>query len=271
MKSVLLHVQDDDGLESRLQAALSIVRASAGHLLCLHVTPINAYVAFDGFGGVFAMNDIMKVLDEQEAAMRSKIEGHLAREDVSWSYEQTAADPTYSLVSHGALADLIVLGRLRHSQTAAYSAMAMIGDILKASRTPILIQPEKNKVFDPFGTAIVAWNGSFEAANSMRLALPLLKLASAVHIVSIGEDKDLDFPALDASEYLSRHEIPTELVSEAKGSRTVAEKLVAVAQARGASYLVMGGYGHSRAREYWFGGVTRSVLQDCPIPLLMSR
>jgi nucleotide-binding universal stress UspA family protein len=271
MKSVLLHVQDDDGLESRLQAALSIVRATSGHLSCLHVTPINAYVAFDNFGGVFVMNDIMKALEEHEAKMRTRIEAHLGREDVSWSYEQTTADPTHSLVSHGALADVIVLGRSIHSKTAAYPAMAMFGDILKASRTPILIQPEGNTVFDPVGTAIVAWNGSFEAANSMRVALPLLKLASAVHIVSIGEDKDLDFPSRDASEYLSRHDISTELVSEAKGSRTVAEKLVAVAQARGASHLVMGGYGHSRAREYWFGGVTRSVLQDCPIPLLMSR
>jgi nucleotide-binding universal stress UspA family protein len=271
MKSVLLHVQDDDGLEARLQAALSIARASGGHLSCLHVTPINAYVAFDNFGGVFVMNDIMKSLEEHEAKMRTKIETHLGREDVSWSYEQTTADPTYSLVSHGALADVIVLGRPHHAQTSAYPAMAMFGDILKASHTPILIQPEGDTVFDPVGTAIVAWNGSFEAANAMRAALPLLKLASAVHIVSIGEDKDLDFPSLDASQYLSRHDVSSEIVSETKGSRTVVEKLLATAQSLNASYLVMGGYGHSRAREYWFGGVTRSMLKECPVPLILSR
>jgi nucleotide-binding universal stress UspA family protein len=271
MKSVLLHVQDDDGLEARLQAALSLVRASGGHLSCLHVTPINAYVAFDGFGGVFVMNDIMKALEEQEAAMRSKIEGHLAREDVAWSYEQTSADPMHSLVSHAALADLIVLGRSRHSKTAAYPAMAMFGDILKASRTPILVYPEERKSFDPVGPAVVGWNGSFEAANALRAALPLLKQASVVHIVAIDEDKNLDFPSLDASEYLSRHSVTTELHSESKGSRTVAEKLAATAETLNASYLVMGGYGHSRAREYWFGGVTRSLLTQCPIPLILSR
>jgi nucleotide-binding universal stress UspA family protein len=271
MKSVLLHVQDDDGLESRLQAALSIVRASSGHLTCLHVTPINAYVAFDGFGGVFVMNDIMKVLEEQEAKMRMKVEGHLTREDVSWSYAQATADPTHSLVSHGALADIIVVGRSRHSKTAAYPAMAMFGDILKSSRTPIMVVPEGNKVFDPVGTAVVGWNGSFEAANALRAALPLLKQASAVHVIAIDEDRDLDFPSLSASEYLSRHDVRTELHSESRGSHAVAEKLVATAQGLGASYLVMGGYGHSRAREYWFGGVTRSVLTECPIPLILSR
>jgi nucleotide-binding universal stress UspA family protein len=271
MKSILLHVQDDDGLESRLQAALSLARATSGHLACLHVTPINAYVAFDGFGGVFAMDGIMKALDVQEAAMRTKIEGHLAHEDVAWTYEQTTADPTYALVSHGALADVIVLGRPRHNKTSAYPAQAMFGDILKASRTPILVYPEDRKSFDPLGTAVVGWNGSFEAANALRAALPLLRQASAVHIVAIDEAKDLDFPSLDASEYLSRHGIKTELHSETKGSHSVAAKLIATAETLDASYIVMGGYGHSRAREYWFGGVTRSVLEECPIPLILSR
>jgi nucleotide-binding universal stress UspA family protein len=268
MKSILLHVQDDDGLESRLQAALAIVRASSGHLSCLHVTPVNAYVAFDGFGGVFVMSDIMRALDEQEAKMRAKIEAHLAKEDVSWSYEQTTADPTHSLVSHGALADLIVVGRSRHIQTSAYPAMAMFGDILKASRTPIFVYPG-NK--NPLGPAVVGWNGSFEAANAVRAALPHLKQASAVHIVAIDEDKDLDFPSLDASEYLSRHGVRTEIHSESRGSQSVAGKLIAVAEALEAGTLVMGGYGHSRAREYWFGGVTRSVLTECPIPIILAR
>lgn len=271
MKSILLHVQDDDGLDARLQVALSLVRASGGHLSCLHVTPVNAYVAFDGFGGVFVMNDIMKALDEQEAKMRAKIETHLAKEDVSWSYEQTTADPTHALVSHGALADVIILGRSRHNKTAAYPAMSMFGDILKASRTPILVCPDGKKAFDPLGPAVIAWNGSFEASNAVRAALPLLKMASAVHVVAIDEAKDLDFPSLDASEYLSRHDISSEIHSESKGSQAVAEKIVATAEALGASTLVMGAYGHSRAREYWFGGVTRSALTECRFPLLLSR
>ncbi len=271
MKSVLLHVQDDDGLESRLQAALAIVRASGGHLTCLHVTPVNAYVAFDGFGGMFVMSDVLKALDEQETKMRAKIEAHLAHEDVAWTYEQTTADPTASVVSYGALADLIVLGRSRHSTTAAYPAMAMFGDVLKASRTPIMVFPETVKSFDPLGPAAVGWNGSFESANALRAAMPLLEQASAVNLVSIDETRDFDFPPLNASEYLSRHDVHAEMISETAGSLTVAKKLIATAQALGVSYLVTGGYGHSRAREYWFGGVTRSLLEECPIPIILSR
>jgi nucleotide-binding universal stress UspA family protein len=271
MKSVLLYVQDDEGLEARLQAALSLVRASGGHLACLHVTPINAYVAFDNFGGVFVMKDIMEALEKHEAEMRAKIETHLAKEDVSWSFEQSTADPSHTLISHGALADVILLGRSCHAKTAAYTEISMFGDMLRTSRTPLLLIPDNQPLFDPFGPAIIAWNGSFEAANAMRAALPLLAQASVVHIVSIDESKDLDFPALDASEYLSRHDIHSNLINDSRGSRTVAEKLVAAAQAHEASVLVMGAFGHSRVREYWFGGVTRSLLDACPLPLLVAR
>ena len=74
MKSVLLHVQNDGDLDAKLQAALAIVRASNGHLSCLHVTPINAYVAFDGFGGPFVMSGVLDALQENEDKMRASIE-----------------------------------------------------------------------------------------------------------------------------------------------------------------------------------------------------
>jgi nucleotide-binding universal stress UspA family protein len=271
MKSVLLHVQDDHGLEARLQAALSIVRATDGHLSCLHVTPINAYVAFDGFGGVFMMSNIMKALEEQETKIQKRIEERLAHEDVSWDYSQITAEPTHTLVSHGALNDLIVVGRGRHHETAALPGITMIGDLLHATRTPLLIQPEKKDGFDPLGPAVLAWNGSFEAANAMRFVLPLLKQASAVHIVTVEDKKETAFPSVAASKYLSRHGISTELHTQKSDSKSVGDALIASTQMLKASYLVMGAYGHSRAREYLFGGVTRHMLKDCPVPLFIAH
>lgn len=271
MKSVLLHVQDDDGLEARLQAALAIVRATKGHLSCVHLTPVNAYVAFDGFGGAFVMGDIMKALEERETAMRLRMEAHLSKEDVSWDYNQVTADPTGHLVARAALNDLLVVSREHHSTTSAYPAMTMFGDILHASRTPILVQPTKQASYDPLGPVAVAWNGSFEAANALRQALPLMKMASEVHIVSIEEQDGSDFPSTSASEYLSRHGVASEIASHGRGSRTIGENIIDAARECNASTIVMGAYGHSRAREFLFGGVTRSMLKDCPIPLLLGR
>jgi nucleotide-binding universal stress UspA family protein len=271
MKSVLLHIQDDEGLEARLQVALAVVRASGGHLTCIHVTPMSTYAGFEAYGGAYVLTDLFNQLEEHEAAMRARIEAQLVSEDVAWSYERQTSDPVSALVSHGALADLIVVGRSHASQSSAYRPMSIIGQVLSVSHTPLLVCSKDQKRFDPLGRAVIAWNGSFEAANALRAALPLLRQASAVHIVTVNEDKDFDFPPLGASEYLSRHNVQSELVRETKGTLSVEDRIVATAQGLGAAFLVIGAYGHARAREFLFGGVTRSLLKECPLPLIAAR
>ena len=271
MKAVLLHVQDDDGLEAQLQAALDLARASGGHVTCLHVTPMSTFAGYESYGGAYVLTDLLQHLEEHQAAVRARIEARLASADVAWSYEQQTTDPATALVDHGALADLIVMGRSQDSSGSAYRPMSVIGGVLAASRTPLLICAKDQKGFDPFGPAVVAWNGSFEAANALRAALPLLAQASTVHIVTVDDDKQYDFPPLGASEYLSRHGVHAELVRESKGTLSVEDRIVATAQGLGAAYLVMGAYGHSRAREFLFGGVTRSLLKECPLPMVLSR
>jgi nucleotide-binding universal stress UspA family protein len=271
MKSLLLHIQDDEGLEARLQVALALSRSAGGHLSCLQVTPINAFVSVDSFGAGYVMADLINQLEAQQAALRAKIEARLAKEDVAWSYEHVTSIPSSALVNAGALADLIVVGRFQDKQSAAYAQGAIIGEILQATHTPLLICAKDQSGFDPFGPAVIAWNGSFEAANALRAALPLLKQASAVHIVTVDDDTHYDFPPLGASEYLSRHNVKSELLREAKGTLSVQDRIVVTAQGLGAAYLVMGAYGHSRAREFLFGGVTRSLLKECPLPLIVSR
>lgn len=203
--------------------------------------------------------------------MRARIEAQLVNEDVAWSYEQQTIDPVTALVNRGALADLIVLGRSQDKSGSAYQPISVIGKVLAASHTPLLVCAKDKQGFNPFGPAVIAWNGSFEAANALRAALPLLLQASAVHIVTVDEDKQYDFPPLGASEYLSRHGVHAELIRESKGTLSIEDRIVASAQGLGAAYLVMGAYGHSRAREFLFGGVTRSLLNDCPLPLILSR
>lgn len=270
MKSLLLHVNDDAGLDGRLQAALSIVRASSGHLTCLYVTPVNIYVGSDGLGGVTAMPDLHGILEKQEAEMRARIQGHLAHEDVSWDYERITGDPAQMLVDSASLADLIVLGR---DQRRDYwnTTLSMIGDVLHSARTPVLVQPQELKTFDPYGVAFVAWNGSFEAANALRAAMPMLKYASDVHIITVEEPKKHLLPSTAASAYLSRHGVTSELHTKSANEVAVDDIILTTAEIVDAKYLVMGAYGHSRAREFLFGGVTRNLLKNCPVPLIMAR
>lgn len=277
LKSVLLHVQNDKNLEARLQLALSLARASGAHLTCLHVTPIEAYVTMDSFGGLLVMDKLIEQIDDEEAKLRSALESRLAAEDVTWDYEQVTGNTVGQLIRRAALSDLVVTGREAHIGRARGLEISILGDVLASVRTPLLIAGDDQAAFDPFGTAVVAWNGSFEAANAVRSAVGLLKFARSVHVVQIAEEqKPGMFPATSLLEYLSRHDIPAELsVIEARvdvrDQQVVSKTIVARAKALHAAYLVMGGYSHSRVGEFIFGGVTRTLLKSCPVPLVIAH
>ena len=276
IKTVLLHVQNDKALDQTLETALSLARACEAHLDCLHVTPIQAYVAMDSFGGVFVMSDLSKAIDEEERLLKDRLQAQLSKEDVSWDYTQTTGDVPSQLIGRAALADLIVTSRQPKRTEFQGSTIGMLGDLLHRSRTPLFVAADDGKVPDPAGRALIAWNGSFEAANAVRSAVGLLKLASDVRILRIDEEKDEAFPSTRLLEYLSRHGIHAELKLETvrtdtRGADFVSACLKAEAERMNAAYVVMGGYSHSRVSEYMFGGLTRSMLTASSIPLFIAH
>jgi nucleotide-binding universal stress UspA family protein len=274
VRTILLHVQDDKSVQGRLETALGLARACEAHLSCVHVTPIEAYVAFDSFGGVFVMNDVIKALDEEEENLRTKVEAELSREDASWDYSQATGNVAAQLVGRAALADLLVAGRQPHSSDFDTPVIGLLGDLLHRSRTPLFIPGNAAAPPDVTTSALIAWDGSYEAANAVRAAVGLLKVASEVRLVQIRETgKDDSLPSTSVLRYLSRHGIHAELESdptEARGEG-VADILLGHAERTGAAYMVMGGYSHSRVGQFLFGGVTRRLLTDCPVALLLAR
>jgi len=272
VKTILLHVQSDKSLDVRVETALALARACEAHLSCVHITPIEAYVAFDSFGGVFVMNDVIKAIDEEAVNIRKSLQEKLRGEDVSWDYVETTANIASSLVSRAALTDLVVTGRDPHRTDFAGPTIGLLGELLHRSRTPLFIPADDGAPVDPTGTALIAWDGSYEAANAVRAAVGLLKIASQVRVLQIHEKDDEAFPGTKLLEYLSRHGIHAELFTESAASQEfVSDALVAHARAVGAAYIVMGGYNHSRVGEFVFGGVTRSLLKASPVPLLIAH
>jgi len=276
VKTILLHVQDDSSLDQRLQSALSLARSCEAHLSCLHVTPIEAYVAFDSFGGVFVMSDVIKALDEGEANVRSRLEERLGREDVSWDYVQITGNVISQIISHAALADLIVVGRDAHRSDFVGPTIGMLGDLLYRSRTPLFVTGSDGVACDPTGTALVLWDGSYEAANAVRSSIGLLKLASNVMVLQIEDKKEKQFPSTRLLEYLSRQGIHADariepFVEPKSDDQFLSEHMIARAESLDRGYIVMGGYNHSRIGEYMFGGVTRYMLANSTVPIIIAH
>jgi nucleotide-binding universal stress UspA family protein len=271
MKNILVHLQGDAQSDRALETGLSLARASNGHLSCIHVTSMEAYVAFDGFGGVFVMNDIITALDEQERMLEETVKAKLAKEDVSWDYEQITGSIPSTIIRHAALSDVVITGREQRGPSAKGDSLWLLGELIHRSRSPLLIPGTGTPTYDPTGPILIAWNGSYEAANAVRAAVPLLALASRVRVVRIDESDEGPFRSVRLMEFLSRHQIHADLHIEPVGESSAAPILIDHAERMQAQTIVMGGYGHSRFGEYLFGGVTRNLLHDCPTAILVAH
>ncbi|OGS52690.1 MAG: universal stress protein family domain protein [Erythrobacter sp. RIFCSPHIGHO2_12_FULL_63_10] len=271
MKSILLHISDDSGLEARLQASLDLARTFDGHVTCLQSISFDFFASGDFYGVAIAA--AMATVKESAEELRAKIEARLANEDVAWEWVSRYGMAEHCLLEHSAINDVIVVGPYVPGGSNARPSQ-MVGDLLMRARTPVLVIPGSHKRFDCSGPVLVAWNGSTESCIALRAALPLLKKSSAVYLVTVTGDNDrerFDLPPVQGAEYLSRHGIQCELVEIDRGDATVADALFTEAQTRHCAYLVMGAYGHSRLAEMLLGGMTRRALTDPQLPMLLAH
>lgn len=270
MKSVLLHVYDDDALDDRLQVALDICRAFDAHLTCLQVTPYNAYVSFEPLGGVCTQTAVLESVREREDEVRERIEGRLGQDDVRWDWVAADGPVVQTLVSASALSDLLIVSQFPGAGDAAVQPLPIVDEVAVHAACAVMLVPADVKTFDSGRPAVIGWNASPEAANAVRNALPFLRAASVVDIVSIGEDGEA-FPQTSASSYLSRHSVASDLHTLPADPKGAGAALEGFAERRGAGCLVIGAYGRSRFRETLLGGATRDLLRTSHIPLLLGH
>src|SRR5262249_55597424 len=122
--------------------------------------------------------------------------------------------------------------------------------------------------------ALVAWDGSREAARAAGDAVPLLRLAEDVVVLTVDAQKSggrySDDPGSGLTAYLGRHGTKAR-VKAVRSSGGIADTILAQIAEEQADLLVMGGYGHSRMRELMFGGVTRAILESAPTAVLVAH
>lgn len=271
MRSILVHVCNDPGFESRFQIALDLGRSFGAHLTFLQV--VSRTVALPGdFNGNLAAA-MLPVVQEEADEFREKVEARLKDEDVCWDWVQETGAADSRLLSHAALNDLVLVGAIAPVGSETQPSR-LAGALAIHGRTPVMVTPKTSPGFDATKPAIVAWNGSVQSSHALRASVELLKQSSAVTIVTItGEDESraFDLPPSEGAEYLSRHGISCEIVELPVLARHPADIVIEAAENRGAGCVVLGAYGHSRMFELVFGGVTRKILQDPPLPLFMAH
>lgn len=271
MKSILVHINPDEGHEARLQAALDIVRYFEGHLTCLQVSPVETFAAIDPYGVGQLLSETAEKVREYAAEQKRKIEDRLKNEGIGWEWHSHIGDAARLLGDHSWLSDLVIVSSPGKDWKPRFEAPPAAADVAVRSRAPVLVVPDEARGFDCSGPMAIAWNGSPESCVALRGALPMLRKASSVHVLTVAEDDGYDFPSVEASAYLSRYGIESELHELKRDSAPVSDLLLEAAEAKKAVCLVMGAFGHSRLRENILGGVTRGALQRATLPLLLSH
>ncbi|HJQ16146.1 MAG TPA: universal stress protein [Allosphingosinicella sp.] len=268
MKSILLYANEDMGTGGRLDAALSLASLFDCRINCLQITPYDAFIMADPFGGIYALPTTVEQIGVVEDAHRARVEAELRRHQARWEWINFEGNPGHVLFEHSRLADIIVVS-LPHGNGKDH-ALSLAADLAIHARGPVLAVPQTSQSLSWEGEAMIAWNGSHESAHALRFAVPLLVRASAVRIVTVTGGR-IGMPASQAIDYLRQYGIEAKPQDCERGKGTVAHALLKAADKMRAHYIVAGAFGHSRLREAVVGGTTRDLIATSTIPLLLSH
>lgn len=283
LKDILVHLDNGPRSSVRLEIAAALARRHGASLTGLGVIDIPSVDFFYGSAMPFAgtgpeevvermRGDAIGAMQPAEAAFREmlRIEG-LAGE---WRLVEGHLPAVVAL--HARYADLTVLGQPnRYEPQENVGVDAMVANTIMTSGRPVLGVPFAGTFKTLGDRVLVAWNATREAARAVNDALPVLEAASLVTVVAVNPRHGIgghgDVPAADIAQHLARHGVRAEAAHTVANDIPDGEALLSYAADVGADLIVAGAYGHSRAREMVFGGVTRTLLSEMTVPVFLSH
>ncbi|MCM2250860.1 MAG: universal stress protein [Ramlibacter sp.] len=274
LTQLLVHLDASPGAARRLEVARAIAQSHGAAVTALYaVTPALLAVPFAAEAGLSVAADLRDIDDERRTAARAMLERSLAVPGVHATWAEVRDYPIVPAFSRQALyADLLVLGQHDPSNPSVGVPSDFPESVIAASGKAALILPYAGAPSEVGETALIAWKPTREAARAVGAAVPMLQRARRVHVISwMEEDESIDGARLDLDGYLKLRGIQAVWHLEAREPDAVGELLLTRAFDLDADLLVMGCYGHSRAREWVLGGTTRTVLSSMTLPVLMAH
>lgn len=273
-KTILVHIDASKRCLVRVDIAIRLAQQQEAHLVAL-----NAIAPFEAPGYVMA-----EMGPEIIEAQRSVAANELARTEAEFNQQASAAglrnvewrsaidDPVDAMTLHARYADLVVVGQTHASENWQVPADFPERLVLSAGR-PVLILPYVGRFATIGNRILIAWKPSREATRAVTDAIPLLQRADNVHVMAMnpkaGEYGTV--PGADIGLYLARHGVRVDVKTDYGAEIDVGNGLLSRAAELDADLIVMGGYGHSRLKEWVLGGATRTILESMTVPVLMSH
>ena len=220
------------------------------------------------------IEDQQREAETRAAAVRAGFEEAARRAGVSFESHVLIGDSALAanaLAVGARVSDLAVIAQDEPDSSGL--GTVLIEAALFDGGRPVLIVPYIQRGEPAFRRVMIAWDYSRAAARALHDALPLLRKADVVEVVMVEKRRaaDQDVPGADVGAHLARHGLRVDVHRVPGEDIAIAEAILSYASDAGADLLVMGGYEHSRLREFLLGGATRGVLEAMTIPVLMSH
>lgn len=275
-KTILVHCDASPKVGQRLGVAADLAERHGAHLVGVHARPpFEAPVFFEGgmpMDTLFASYEASAKADQAAAqeAFRKALKGrHLSHE---WRVTDGFIDSELAIQAR--YADLLVVGQTDpDAQTPTPSDLPEA--VVLSTGRPTLVVPHIG-VHGPLGDNILlCWNASRESARAAADALPLLRAAKKVVILTVDPRTSPNGhgaePGADVAQWLARHGVKVTVQRDVAADSDVGSVILSRAADLGIDLIVMGVYGHSRVREMVLGGASRTLLASMTVPVFISH
>lgn len=278
IRDILVHLDATPRAAARLDLAAQLAQRLQAHLTGLFVLdiPIPAFAGGE-IAGAAAVADLIEGMRasglEDAAKVEAAFHEKLRREGLAGEWRLVEGITSGQIALQGRYADLVVIGQAG-PEDATVGHAAIEAALFQTGR-PVLVVPHAGPVASLGKRVLVGWNASREASRALHDALPLIAGAESVTVLTInaepGADSHGEEPGADIARHLARHGLQVTVRRIVGAEISAGDMLLNEAADLGADLLVMGGYGHSRFREFMLGGATRTLLGQMTVPVLMSH
>lgn len=278
VKTIALSLNDIDNLDYLLPTAAALATAHDAHLSGVYVIPsVEVYAAYAGMAMADVVDTQRKRYLEMAKSVREKFNHILKLNSLQGEWHELDAinmSVSREFCEAARVADLAVIAQVDRDVYCGVEAEFAENVVLGAGR-PVLVVP-RGKSFDTIGSKVVmGWNSKREAARACFDALALLNKDSDVTLVWVDPQKTRaeagNLPGTEMASALARHGIKVAAEPMPTSDEDAGSALLAKAADVNADLLVIGAYGHSRVREFVFGGATDTVLKGAGLPVLMAH
>jgi len=277
-KDILVQVDGSRSAAARYQVAIQLAATHGAHLtgLCLAIEP-PVPAAILGMVPLEVRSRQREMVREHAESAAAQFRLAAEREGIPGEcriVDLLDNEATEVFIRHVRHADIAVLGQADPEQSSMLPA-GFTADVVMGSGRPGIVVPYTGAPPVVGQRVLIAWNGGREATRAVNDALPILKRAHSVTVLSVNPESagngDRREPGADIALHLARHGVTVAASRTVAREISVGDAILADIAGNAIDLLVMGAYGHSRTREFVLGGVTRHLLGHMTAPVLMSH